>query len=51
MLTTYLDETLRVSRDDSGAVYVMLKDVSLYAREMEVAAQGQSPPSSPRSPR
>ena len=27
MLTTYLDDTLRVSRDDQGATFVMLKDV------------------------
>jgi hypothetical protein len=27
MLTTYLDDTLRVSRDDKGGVFVMLKDV------------------------
>ncbi len=26
MLTTYLDGTLRISRDDDGATYVMLKD-------------------------
>lgn len=25
MLTTYLDDTLRVSRDDEGRVFVMLK--------------------------
>jgi hypothetical protein len=35
MLTTYLDDTLRISRDDSGHVYVMLKDTSLYRVEME----------------
>ncbi len=27
MLTTYLDETLRVTRDEDGHVYVMLRDV------------------------
>jgi hypothetical protein len=31
MLTTYLDDTLRVSRDDSGRVFVLLKDVSLHS--------------------
>ncbi|GIL78999.1 hypothetical protein Vretifemale_8406, partial [Volvox reticuliferus] len=30
MLTTYLDDTLRISRDDEGRVFVMLKDVGLY---------------------
>ena len=35
MLTTYLDDTLRISRDDSGCVFVMLKDVSLYSSELE----------------
>ncbi|GFR42709.1 hypothetical protein Agub_g3632 [Astrephomene gubernaculifera] len=30
MLTTYLDDTLRISRDDEGRVFVMLKDVSIY---------------------
>ena len=29
MLTTYLDDTLRISRDDSGRVFVMLRDVSI----------------------
>lgn len=29
MLTTYLDESLRISRDDSGRVFVMLKDVAI----------------------
>lgn len=28
MTTTYLDGGLRVSRDDAGKVYVMLKDTS-----------------------
>jgi hypothetical protein len=27
MLTTYLDGTLRISRDDAGATYIMLKDM------------------------
>ena len=27
MMTTYLDDTLRISRDDAGATFVMLKDV------------------------
>uniref|UniRef100_A0A7S0R2S3 LysM domain-containing protein n=1 Tax=Chlamydomonas leiostraca TaxID=1034604 RepID=A0A7S0R2S3_9CHLO len=44
MLTTYLDETVRISRDDSGRVFVMLKDVSLYAREVEQSVGGQLPP-------
>jgi hypothetical protein len=39
MLTTYLDDTLRISRDDSGHVYVMLKDTSLYRVEMEQNAE------------
>ena len=26
MVTTYLDETLRISRDDAGAMFVMVKD-------------------------
>jgi hypothetical protein len=38
MLTTYLDDTLRISRDDTGHVYVMLKDTSLYRVEMEESA-------------
>ncbi|GIL79004.1 hypothetical protein Vretifemale_8414, partial [Volvox reticuliferus] len=29
MLTTYLDDTLRISRDDEGRVFVMLKDVGI----------------------
>lgn len=29
MLTTYLDDTLRISRDDSGTLFIMLKDVSI----------------------
>eukprot|EP00798_Chlamydomonas_sp_ICE-L_P031975 gene31975-33901_t len=29
MLTTYLDDTLRISRDDSGRVFVMLKDIGM----------------------
>jgi hypothetical protein len=27
MLTTYLDDTLRVSRDDNGGVFVMLREL------------------------
>ncbi|GFH08647.1 plastid lipid associated protein [Haematococcus lacustris] len=30
MLTTYLDDSLRISRDDNGAVFVMLKEITLY---------------------
>lgn len=40
MLTTYLDDTLRISRDDTGHVFVMLKDTSLYRVEMEHRAEG-----------
>eukprot|EP00198_Chlamydomonas_reinhardtii_P009628 XP_001698965.1 plastid lipid associated protein [Chlamydomonas reinhardtii] len=29
MLTTYLDDNLRISRDDEGRVFVMLKDVAM----------------------
>lgn len=29
LLTTYMDDSLRVSRDDTGRVFVMLKDVGL----------------------
>jgi len=35
MLTTYLDETLRISRDDTGRVFVMMKDDPLLASEFE----------------
>jgi len=36
MLTTYLDESLRVSRDDAGRVFVMMKDLdSLLASELD----------------
>jgi len=28
MLTTYLDDTLRVTRDDGGKVYVLLKELA-----------------------
>lgn len=27
MLTTYLDDTIRISRDDAGSMFVMLRDV------------------------
>ncbi len=27
MLTTYLDDTLRISRDDNGGVFVMLREL------------------------
>lgn len=30
MMTTYLDGSLRISRDDTGRVFIMLKDISLY---------------------
>ncbi len=29
LLTTYLDDTLRISRDDNGRCFVMLKDVAI----------------------
>ncbi|KAG2493005.1 hypothetical protein HYH03_008669 [Edaphochlamys debaryana] len=34
MLTTYLDDTLRISRDDEGRVFVMLKDVGIYPEDV-----------------
>ncbi|KXZ43989.1 hypothetical protein GPECTOR_76g812 [Gonium pectorale] len=33
MLTTYLDDNLRVSRDDEGRVFIMLKDVGIYPND------------------
>lgn len=38
MLTTYMDDSLRVSRDDAGRVFVMVKDVGLPADGAEAAA-------------
>lgn len=29
MLTTYLDETLRISRDEQGRIFIMMKDEKL----------------------
>lgn len=29
LLTTYLDDSLRISRDDGGRVFVLLKDAGL----------------------
>ncbi|KXZ51877.1 hypothetical protein GPECTOR_11g312 [Gonium pectorale] len=34
MLTTYLDDNLRISRDDDGRVFIMLKDVGIYPNDI-----------------
>ena len=36
MLSTYLDETLRISRDDAGRVFVLMKDDPLLASELQL---------------
>jgi hypothetical protein len=37
LLTTYLDDTLRISRDGNGRVFVMVKDIRLPEEGEEVA--------------
>jgi hypothetical protein len=38
LLTTYLDDTLRISRDANGRVFVMVKDIRLPEEEEGGAA-------------